>query len=91
MSIAIFLYLYGLYPSNQISPYANPELFQAARNTLLQRGIKLPAGVSVGKSISGHVCRMKSCLPDYQKHDSVTASDNLAKEYPEGRTYPAYV
>lgn len=28
---------YGLYPSNQISPYANPELFQAARNTLLQR------------------------------------------------------
>ena len=31
-------HLYGLYPSNQISPYSNPELFQAARNTLLQRG-----------------------------------------------------
>lgn len=31
-------HLYGLYPSNQISAYHSPELFQAARNTLEYRG-----------------------------------------------------
>ena len=31
-------HLYGLYPSNQISPYNHPELFTAAANTLQQRG-----------------------------------------------------
>src|SRR5690606_36633802 len=31
-------HLYGLYPSNQISPYRNPELFQAAKNSLEYRG-----------------------------------------------------
>ncbi|MBV9987167.1 MAG: glycoside hydrolase family 95 protein [Chitinophagaceae bacterium] len=31
-------HLYGLFPSNQISPYRTPELYLAAKNTLLQRG-----------------------------------------------------
>ena len=31
-------HLYGLYPSNQISPYRNPDLFEAARISLVQRG-----------------------------------------------------
>ena len=31
-------HLYGLYPSNQISPFTHPELFTAAANTLQQRG-----------------------------------------------------
>jgi alpha-L-fucosidase 2 len=31
-------HLYGLFPSNQISPYRNPELFSAAKTTLLARG-----------------------------------------------------
>jgi alpha-L-fucosidase 2 len=31
-------HLYGLYPSNQISPYRTPELFNAARTTLASRG-----------------------------------------------------
>ena len=31
-------HLYGLYPSNQISPYQHPELFSAAKTTLMQRG-----------------------------------------------------
>ena len=31
-------HLYGLYPSNLISPYHNPELFEASKNTLIQRG-----------------------------------------------------
>jgi alpha-L-fucosidase 2 len=31
-------HLYGLFPSGQISPYRNPELFEAAKTTLIQRG-----------------------------------------------------
>ena len=31
-------HLYGLYPSNQISPYRTPELFDAARTSLIYRG-----------------------------------------------------
>jgi len=31
-------HLYGLYPSNQISPYQNPALFYAARTSLTARG-----------------------------------------------------
>ncbi len=31
-------HLYGLFPSNQISPYRTPELFAAARTSLLARG-----------------------------------------------------
>ncbi|MDP4208864.1 MAG: glycoside hydrolase family 95 protein [Bacteroidota bacterium] len=31
-------HLYGLFPSNQISPYRNPELFSAAKTSLVARG-----------------------------------------------------
>jgi len=31
-------HLYGLYPSNQISPYRTPELFSASRTSLVARG-----------------------------------------------------
>ena len=31
-------HLYGLFPANQISPFRTPKLFEAARNTLIQRG-----------------------------------------------------
>ncbi len=31
-------HLWGLYPGNQISPYTNPELFQAAKKSLIGRG-----------------------------------------------------
>lgn len=31
-------HLYGLFPSNLISPYRNSELFEGAKNTLIQRG-----------------------------------------------------
>lgn len=49
-------HLYGLYPSNQISPYAHPQLFQAAKRSLLYRG-DMATGWSIGwKSICGHVC-----------------------------------
>ena len=40
-------HLYGLYPSNQISPYSHPELFTAAATTLKQRG-DMATGWSLG-------------------------------------------
>ena len=44
-------HLYGLYPSNQISPFAHPELFTAAANTLQQRG-DMATGWSLGWKIN---------------------------------------
>ena len=46
-----FSHLYGLYPSNQISPYRTPELWQAARTSLNARG-----DVSTGWSMGWKVC-----------------------------------
>ena len=44
-------HLYGLYPSNQISPYSHPDLFTAAANTLNQRG-DMATGWSLGWKIN---------------------------------------
>lgn len=82
-------HLYGLYPSNQISPYRHPELFTAASNTLRQRG-DMATGWSLGWKINfwarmldgNHafqiIRNMLHLLPD----------DSKAKDYPNGRTYP---
>ena len=82
-------HLYGLYPSNQISPYSHPDLFTAAANTLNQRG-DMATGWSLGwktnfwaRMLDGdHAFRiiknMLHLLPD----------DRSARQYPNGRTYP---
>jgi alpha-L-fucosidase 2 len=82
-------HLYGLYPSNQISPYQHPDLFTAAANTLRQRG-DMATGWSLGwktnfwaRMLDGNhafliIKNMLHLLP----------SDNMAQFYPEGRTYP---
>ncbi len=44
-------HLYGLYPASQISPYRTPELFDAARTSLIARG-----DVSTGWSMGWKVC-----------------------------------
>ncbi len=44
-------HLYGLFPSNQISPYRNPELFEAARNSLIYRG-DMATGWSIGWKVN---------------------------------------
>lgn len=44
-------HLYGLYPSNQISPFRTPELYSAAKNTLLQRG-DISTGWSMGWKVN---------------------------------------
>ncbi|MCH5325675.1 MAG: glycoside hydrolase family 95 protein [Duncaniella sp.] len=42
---------YGLYPSAQISPYTTPELFEAVRHTMIQRGDEA-TGWSIGWKIN---------------------------------------
>ena len=44
-------HLYGLFPGNQISPYRNPALFDAARNSLINRGDK-STGWSMGWKVN---------------------------------------
>ena len=82
-------HLYGLYPSNQISPFSQPELFRAARATLEQRGDKA-TGWSMGWKINfwarmldgDHAYRLISNMLQ------LLPSDDEAEKYPEGRTYP---
>ena len=82
-------HLYGLYPSNQISPYSHPDLYTAAANTLRQRG-DMATGWSLGwktnfwaRMLDGNhafkiIRNMLHLLPD----------DRLMRQYPLGRTYP---
>ena len=44
-------HLFGLYPSNQVSPYRSPELFEAAKNTLVSRG-DISTGWSMGWKVN---------------------------------------
>ena len=81
--------LYGLYPSNQVSPYSHPDLFTAAANTLNQRG-DMATGWSLGwktnfwaRMLDGNhaftiIKNMLHLLPD----------DRSARQHPLGRTYP---
>ena len=82
-------HLYGLYPSNQISPYSHPDLFAAAGNTLKQRG-DMATGWSLGwktnfwaRMLDGNhafqiIKNMLHLLPD----------DSKMRQFPDGRTYP---
>ena len=82
-------HLYGLYPSNQISPYSHPDLYTAAANTLRQRG-DMATGWSLGwktnfwaRMLDGNhafkiIRNMLHLLPD----------DRMMRQYPLGRTYP---
>jgi alpha-L-fucosidase 2 len=44
-------HLYGLFPSNQISPYATPQLLDAARTSLIHRG-DVSTGWSMGWKVN---------------------------------------
>ena len=82
-------HLYGLYPSNQITPSQSPLLFQAARNTLLQRG-DMATGWSIGWKIN-FWARMLDGNHAYRIIRNMLCllpGDDKQREYPEGRTYP---
>jgi alpha-L-fucosidase 2 len=82
-------HLYGLYPSNQITPYETPSLFEAAKNSLLQRG-DMATGWSIGWKINlwarlldgNHAYQIVQCLLN------ILPSDEVRKQYPDGRMYP---
>lgn len=82
-------HLYGLFPSNQVSPYTHPLLFQAAKNSLLQRGDEA-TGWSIGWKINlwarlldgNHAFRIISNML------KLLPSDAEAGNYRQGRTYP---
>ena len=82
-------HLYGLYPSNQISPYSTPELFQAAKTTLSHRGDKA-TGWSIGWKINfwARMLDGNHAFQIIKNMIQLLPNDNAAKEYPEGRTYP---
>ena len=82
-------HLYGLYPSNQISPYTHPELFTASANTLRQRG-DMATGWSLGWKIN-FWARMLDGNHAYKIIKNMLhllPEDSKAGQYPEGRTYP---
>jgi alpha-L-fucosidase 2 len=82
-------HLYGLYPSNQISSRRHPQLFQAAKNTLLQRG-DMATGWSIGWKIN-FWARMLDGNHAYtiiKNMLNLLPADTQSKEYPDGRTYP---
>ena len=82
-------HLYGLYPSNQISPYKTPDLWKAAGVTLHQRGDQA-TGWSLGwktnfwaRMLDGDhaftiISNMLRLLPN----------EGREREYPNGRTFP---
>ena len=83
-------HLYGLYPSAQITPNGTPELFNAARTTLEQRGDQA-TGWSLGWKINfwarmldgdhafNIICNMLRLLPDEGRSQF---------SHPNGRTFP---
>lgn len=82
-------HLYGLYPSNQISPYSNPDLFQAAKTTLIHRG-DMATGWSIGWKIN-FWARMLDGNHAYtiiKNMLKLLPSDGDMRKFREGRTYP---
>ena len=79
-------HLYGLYPSNQISPYRTPELFSAAGTSLIARGDE-----STGWSMGWKVCLWARLLDGNHAYKLIT--DQLTPAIQEdgkerGGTYP---
>ena len=91
-------HLYGLYPSNQISPYSHPKLFAAAANTLQQRG-DMATGWSLGWKINfwarmldgNHAYRIISNMLHLMPPPGLEGDyfkENTREEVAKGRTYP---
>ena len=80
-------HLYGLYPSNQISPYTHPDLFTAASNTLKQRG-DMATGWSLGWK-TNFWARMLDGNHAYQIiKNMLTLIPDSIEWGPRGGTYP---
>ena len=82
-------HLYGLFPSNQISPYSHNELFAAAKQTLAERGDE-----ATGWSLGWKICFWARMLNGNHALTILTnmlkllPSEEEAGKYPNGRTFP---
>ncbi len=77
-------HLYGLFPGNQISPFRNPELFDAARTSLIARG-----DPSTGWSMGWKVCLWARLLDGDHAYKLITNQLTLVRnEKKKGGTYP---
>ncbi len=80
-------HLWGFFPGYQISPYSSPVLFEAARNTLIQRG-----DPSTGWSMGWKVCFWARCLDGNHAFKLITNQLNLVSPEVQkgqgGGTYP---
>ena len=81
-------HLYGLHPSNQISPYASPELFDAARTTLLHRG-DVSTGWSMGWKVNFWARLLDGNHAMKLIRDQLTLVDPV-KSGNNGGTYPNF-
>jgi len=80
-------HLWGFFPGYQISAYSSPVLFEAARNTLIQRG-----DPSTGWSMGWKVCFWARCLDGNHALRLITNQLNLVspvlQKGQDGGTYP---
>jgi alpha-L-fucosidase 2 len=80
-------HLYGLYPSSQISAYQSPELFDAARTTLIQRG-DVSTGWSMGWKVNFWARLLDGNHAMKLIRDQLTLVDPVTE--PTGGTFPNF-
>ena len=78
-------HLYGAFPSNQISPFRTPDLFHAARTSLIYRG-----DPSTGWSMNWKINLWAHFLDGNHAYKLITDQINLVEkpEFEKGGTYP---
>lgn len=80
-------HLYGLFPSNQVSPYRDPALFEACRNVLINRG-----DVSTGWSMGWKVNLWARLLDGNHAYklltDQLSPINRKGEDFGGGGTYP---
>jgi alpha-L-fucosidase 2 len=78
-------HLYGVYPSNQISPFRTPELFDAARTSLIFRG-----DPSTGWSMNWKINLWARFLDGNHAYTLITKQISLVDKpaFEKGGTYP---
>jgi alpha-L-fucosidase 2 len=79
-------HLYGLFPSNQISPYGNPQLFEAAKTSLVHRG-DISTGWSMGWKVNWWA-RLLDGNRAYKLISNQLSPAPKEKEEQHGGTYP---
>jgi len=80
-------HLYGLFPSNQISPFETPELFEAAKTSLIARGDE-STGWSMGWKVNLWARLLDGDHALKLINDQLTPSIQANSPRPRGGTYP---